>query len=637
MNRTNRDQHALRDRPPDELRRDVKKFHETYELEDVVSINTLQEGAKLGYENVNPNDRSGAMGDSIKGAEQPGFFHQTKGLRAVILTTACAAITQGWQQSSINASSKGWREDIGGGKLKHNDLLAGFIDAAPWLSASVMLETRLGLDITANIPKRRLVKCPATKREYREAACSTPIIHILCGLCAWLRPLQLLGIASCMSDWPRDWPKASIAPVFAAEAAADHLRGQLLTMWQFFDAADIFLGFLTVWIVDHSWRVLLGSAAIPALIMLFLVLLCPESPRYLIRRGNYRSAFGVLCQLRPTELQAARDLFYIHSQLQKEAVLIKGQTARNWRVRRGSTNRTTLEQSPDQAGDDPYLEMVQPSSYLHSVSALWRVPRNRNACIAAFIVMGSQQLCGINVLSFYSSSLYSDIKKPSESPRHRTTAQTPKPTIKDPHKATAVAWLNFGFGLANFLCTLPAFRLIDRFSRRQLLLTSLGGIFFCLVAIGGFYKIDDVTTRVGPVATFTVVLFNVAYGVGAGPIPFTFSAEAFPLSYREVGMSFSVMVNFLGLGLLVLFVPKLTQALGNAELLFLFSGLDVIAFILVFLFVPSASSKYTLEEMNSIFKHGMICHVRWHLSLFRVFRGRERADFEDFCVCKNSE
>ena len=54
----------------------------------------------------------------------------------------------------------------------------------------------------------------------------------------------------------------------------------------------------------------------------------------------------------------------------------------------------------------------------------------------------------------------------------------------------------------------------------------------CLLAIGGFYKIDDVTSRVGPVATFTIVLFNVAYGVGAGPIPFTFSAEAFPLSYR---------------------------------------------------------------------------------------------------------
>ena len=164
------------------------------------------------------------------------------------------------------------------------------------------------------------------------------------------------------------------------------------------DGSGVFLGFLTVWIVDHSWRVLLGSAAIPALIMLFLVLLCPESPRFLIRRGNYRTAFGVLCQLRPTELQAARDLFYIHSQLQKEAALIKAQMTPNQRDWGGSTNRSPLEQSPDQADDNQYLKTVQSSSYLHSVGALWKVPRNRNACTAAFIVMASQQLCGVRAL-----------------------------------------------------------------------------------------------------------------------------------------------------------------------------------------------------------------------------------------------
>jgi hypothetical protein len=40
----------------------------------------------------------------------------------------------------------------------------------------------------------------------------------------------------------------------------------------------------------------------------------------------------------------------------------------------------------------------------------------------------------------------------------------------------------------------------------------------------------------------------------------------------EVGMSFSVMVNFLGLGLLVLFVPQLTSKFhGEGNLLFFFS------------------------------------------------------------------
>ncbi|PLB37651.1 major facilitator superfamily domain-containing protein [Aspergillus candidus] len=484
-----------------------------------------------------------------------------------------------------------------------NDYLAGLIDAAPWLSASVIgawLSDQLQEATAGRRPALFLSSIFCAAFALGSARCESWVQLLICRICLGI------GIGA----------KASIAPVFAAEAAADHLRGRLLIMWQFFDAGGIFLGFLTVWIVDHSWRALLASAAIPALIMLFLVFLCPESPRLLIRRGDYHAAFGVLCQLRPTEVQAARDLFYIHSQLQKEAALIEGQKTPDQQAWRDSRSGTPLEHPLDQAGDDRYLKMIQKSSYPHRVGALWKIPRNRNACIAAFIVMASQQLCGINVLSFYSSKLYDDVHQPTNKGREPATIEL--------QRRTRVAWLNFGFGLANFLCTLPAFRLIDRYSRRQLLLTSLGAMFFCLVAIGGFYEIDDVNIRLGPIATFTVVLFNVAYGVGAGPIPFTFSAEAFPLSYRGMHHPSPNLYMSHLIGLLVYRSRNELQCH------------DVIAFILVFLFVPSASSKYTLEEMNSIFKHKMVCHVRWHLSVFCVLRGQERGDFDDFCVCEGS-
>lgn len=41
-------------------------------------------------------------------------------------------------------------------------------------------------------------------------------------------------------------------------------------------------------------------------------------------------------------------------------------------------------------------------------------------------------------------------------------------------------------------------------------------------------------------------LFSTFYSIGMGPIPFTYSAEAFPLSHREVGMSWAVAVSTLG-------------------------------------------------------------------------------------------
>ncbi|KAL5002106.1 hypothetical protein BDV10DRAFT_181795 [Aspergillus recurvatus] len=164
-----------------------------------------------------------------------------------------------------------------------------------------------------------------------------------------------------------------------------------------------------------------------------------------------------------------------------------------------------------------------------------------------------------------------------------------------------------------------------RRGRRILLLVSLGGIFFTIIAIGSFFFIDDDDVRLGLVSFFTIIIFLFFYGIGAGPVPFTFSAEVFPLAFREVGMSFSVMVNFLGLGLLVLLVPFITSEFGlygNSYLLYLFGGLDLLAFVLVFLFVPS-TGRIPLENMDHVFNQKMSEQVQEHLRVFRAGRRNE--------------
>ena len=47
-----------------------------------------------------------------------------------------------------------------------------------------------------------------------------------------------------------------------------------------------------------------------------------------------------------------------------------------------------------------------------------------------------------------------------------------------------------------------------------------------------------------------VYLFDCVYSPGEGPVPFTYSAEAFPLYIRDVGMSFATAVTWL------LYVPR---------------------------------------------------------------------------------
>ncbi|KAL3455338.1 hypothetical protein BJX64DRAFT_297732 [Aspergillus heterothallicus] len=583
-----RNANPLRDRTAVELEADVRKFHETHKLAGVVDVELLVKGALIARDRVYINICALTAPEKLAlvSEEKLGFFQQTKELKVSILMTACAAVIQGWQQSTINASSRGWQCQF----LLHSEEVEATVSRwaiGTWLSDPLQ-ESIFGRRYALFISGLFCAACVLGT-----AQCQTWQQILACRL--------VLGIGI--------GAKASIAPVFAAEVAADHLRGRLLMMWQVFDTFGIFIGFVCYWVVGRSWRGLLGSAAVPALILLVLVFLCPESPRFLIRNRKYADAFISLRQLRGSDIQAAKDLYYIHAQLQIETELIDGKKPEEWWVK------------------DLYQDKVDAQSFFQRVGALFRVPRNRRACLAAFLVMAAQQLCGINVLSFYSSTLFASVRSNPGSSDSGDNSHAPDTVNCDTPMDDTVAWLNFGFGLANFLFTIPAYKFIDRRGRRILLLVSLGGMFFTLLATSGFFRIQSHdSARKGLVATFTIIVFTFFYGIGAGPVPFTFSAEVFPLAFREVGMSFSVMVNFLGLSILILFVPPLTTAfspkgpdhdssrlIGQSNLLFLFTGLNALAFVLVYFLVPSGTAGVSLEEMNSIFNTKTAVHSYGHL------------------------
>ncbi|KAJ5794877.1 hypothetical protein N7457_001476 [Penicillium paradoxum] len=540
----------------------VKEFHERTELKDVVEMEVLFRGAQLARDSdhypssLTPSEENAILHE--KKERNARWFQPPEGLSVTIMAAAFAAITQGWQQSSINASQLfGWQEDLG--VNADQQYLIGALNAAPWISGSL-----IGAWVSDPLQETFLGRRPALF-----------IAAIFCVAC-------VIG------------SKASIAPVFAAEAAPDRYRGRVLMIWQLFDAFGIFLGFVSSMIVRDNWRVLLATAIIPAVVLLCVVYICPESPRFLIRQGRYPEAYRSLRRLRRSDIQAARDLFSIHAQLQAEtkALWNKGEE-REWYE------------------ENIYQNWIKKTRVWERMGYLAVKPRVRRACMVASLVMATQQLCGINVLAFYSSDLF------NISDNNNDNSELQQDNSK-------VQWYNFGFGLSMFLFTLIAYRYIDTRGRRFLLLISLGGMTVSLVLVSALFYVADSGVRQVLVSVFSIVVFTFFYSLGAGPIPFTLSPEVFPLCVREVGMSFSVMVNFLGLGLLVLFVPRLTEIFGRgkrcggniyggkpqddntscdgqANLLFFFSGLNVLAFILVFLLVPE-TNKVELERMNILFE-----------------------------------
>ncbi|KAI0075386.1 hypothetical protein K474DRAFT_1664337 [Panus rudis PR-1116 ss-1] len=355
-------------------------------------------------------------------------------------------------------------------------------------------------------------------------------------------------------------PKSTTVPVYAAECAPPVIRGALVMMWQMWTAFGIMIGnamdlaFYHVKDTAHvkglNWRLMLGSAGVPALIIMTQVFACPESPRWLISKGRYDKAYESLLRLRHSPIQAARDLYYIHVLLEAEKEI--------------------------ESGRNRFLE-------------LFTVPRNRRALLASTIVMFMQQFCGVNVIAYYSSNIFSEA--------HFSDVN-----------ALLASW---GFGMLNWLFALPAVYTIDTFGRRNLLLTTFPLMSVFLLMTGFAFWIPAETGRLAVVA-LGIYLFAIAYSPGEGPVPFTYSAEAYPLYVRDIGMSWSTSVLWFFNFVVAITFPRLLGAFKPQGAFGWYAGWNIIGFILILLFVPETKA-LSLEELDQVFSVPTRTHAAYQL------------------------
>lgn len=326
--------------------------------------------------------------------------------------------------------------------------------------------------------------------------------------------------------------KISTIPVYTAEVAPATIRGGIVTSFQLWVAFGIFVGFCSnlIWyrIGDLAWRFQLGAAFAPAVPILIFVWFCPESPRWLMKKGRYAASFASFRRIRTTEVIAARDLYYAHRQVLEEKDAFGG---------------TTLARR---------------------VYELFAVPRLRRATLASSWVVISQQFSGINLMAFYSSTLFQEAGY----------------SVRDS------LLVSMGFGLVMFIFAFPAVYMMDTFGRRNLLLVTFPNMAWCLLASGFCFLIDEsVGARVPLIALFTF-LFAMVYGPGIGPLPSIYFSEAFPLSHREIGAAFTICVNN-GVGsILTLTLPSLLDKAGPTGVFGFYAGLNILAFIVIFFIIP---------------------------------------------------
>ena len=103
-----------------------------------------------------------------------------------------------------------------------------------------------------------------------------------------------------------------IVPIYIAEIAPAGVRGRLVTLNQLAIVTGILVAFASNYALAHvnhrSWRWMFGLGAVPAVALCLSLLWIPESPRWLLQRGNRERASTVLRQISPeNDTQTALD------------------------------------------------------------------------------------------------------------------------------------------------------------------------------------------------------------------------------------------------------------------------------------------------------------------------------------------
>jgi MFS transporter, SP family, arabinose:H+ symporter len=320
---------------------------------------------------------------------------------------------------------------------------------------------------------------------------------------------------------------SSLSPMYIAEIAPAHRRGQLVSLNQLTIVIGILLAQIADWwiarpvpanaTVDqilHSWngqmgwRWMFGVTAIPAALFFTATFALPESPRWLAQQGFRERARRVLSR--------------IGGELYADSTLEDVQFA--------------AESKVSKLGLQTMLE-----------------PKMRKVLTLGILLAVLQQWCGITILFNYAEEIFSAAG----------------------YRVSDILFNIVVTGTVNLAFTFVALFTVDRFGRRKLVLIGSAGLTTIYIVLGVLYRLRG--------HGFYMLLLVVAaigcYAMSLAPVTWVLISEIFPTRVRGSAMSLSVTALWIASFLITYSFPLLNHALGVAGAFWLFAAVCAAGFL----------------------------------------------------------
>ncbi|CAH0403093.1 unnamed protein product [Chilo suppressalis] len=334
-----------------------------------------------------------------------------------------------------------------------------------------------------------------------------------------------------------------ICPIYTKEISQDSIRGFLGSMLVLFQTSGNLFGYIMGDLLSYS-TFLWVCLALPT-VHLILFMMMPESPSFLLKRGNVEEATRVLAWLR------CRDETDI--EIKNEIDVMK------------------KEQEKDMEGSTFLLKNILSDRILC------------RAFIIAMIVTEAREVCGaIPVLSF-AGDIFSMASKGSS-------------LVLTPNQQAMM------LGAVQVAGSALASSVVEKAGRKMLLVitTLVSGLSMCCLA--SWFLIRDMGSFAPawiPIVTLCVCIFCDASGLQ--PVSMVLVGEIVSFKYRGTVMAVTMAGASFSAFLQMLFFKPLATAIGVHVAFYFFFAICISAAVYVLVFVPETRNK-TLDQIYDALK-----------------------------------
>ncbi|XP_023028353.2 probable metabolite transport protein CsbC [Leptinotarsa decemlineata] len=322
--------------------------------------------------------------------------------------------------------------------------------------------------------------------------------------------------------------------LYCSEITEDHNRSKFIC----FIGLSLPLGNLLAFVLGPFFSVKVFSlmCSIPSFIYFFCFsIILPESPVYLLSKGDVENAKKALTELRNKSLK----------EIEKEIEMIQFTLMQNMK----SEEKGLVYLVKNRASRKAFIIAAVMFSF-----SLTGAPS-----IIAFLDLIFQE-AGTNISGFVST---------------------------------------ITVALVQVIGCIVASMIVEKFGRRQLMLISsiLCGI--PMFAISLFFKMKSynpsITESLGWLPVLSLVIFFIFFVIGLGNVPMVFVSEVFPNNVKSLATSIVISTNFIVIGLTLFLFPVIMANFGLAWNFFGIGGMCILNFVFIYCAMPETRGKSILE------------------------------------------